>query len=114
MTRTPVFVKSAEKNNKEGSVQVIWYEIFPDEKKNPIDEFFVIVNAATLRDDKIIEAIMKGPNKFGLIAVDEVHKFATKSSAQGSNLLKLKSEYKVAATGTVITNSPTSAYVALA
>lgn len=38
---------------------------------------------------------------------------ATKSSAQGANLLKLRSEYKIAATGTLITNSPLSAYVPL-
>lgn len=103
-----------ERINKKGKVVYDSVAKRVEQLKNPIEEFFVIVNAATLRDDKIIEAIMKGPNKFGLIAVDEVHKFATKSSAQGSNLLKLKSDYKVAATGTVITNSPTSAYVALA
>lgn len=80
----------------------------------PIEEFFVIVNAATLRSDKIIEAFAKSKNKFGLIAVDEVHKFATKTSQQGSNLLKLKSEYKIAATGTLITNSPISCYMPLA
>ena len=57
---------------------------------------------------------MKGSNKFGLIALDEAHRVATKTSQQGSNLLKLKSDYKVAATGTLITNSPLSAYVPLA
>lgn len=82
--------------------------------ENPISEFFVIVNAATLRSDEIIEAFKKGPNRFGLIAVDEVHKFATKTSAQGSNLLKLGADYKVAATGTLIMNSPVSAYMPLA
>lgn len=103
-----------ERINKKGKVVYDSVAKRVEQLKNPINEFFVIVNAATLRDDKIIDAIMKGPNKFGLIAVDEVHRFATKSSAQGSNLLKLKSDFKVAATGTIITNSPTSAYVALA
>lgn len=82
--------------------------------KNPIQEFFVIVNAATLRSDEIIEAFKKSSNKFGLIAVDEVHKFATKTSAQGGNLLKLGADFKVAATGTLIMNSPVSAYMPLA
>lgn len=42
-----------------------------------------------------------------------VHNCASKSSQQGSNLLKLKSDYQVAATGTPITNSPMSAYIPL-
>ena len=81
--------------------------------KNPISEFFVIVNAATLRSDEFIEAFKKSENKFGLIAVDEVHRFATKTSAQGANLLKLKADYKVAASGSLVTNSPLSCYVPL-
>lgn len=43
-----------------------------------------------------------------------VHNCATKSSQQGNNLLKLTAPYKVAATGTLITNSPISAYMPLA
>jgi SNF2 family DNA or RNA helicase len=79
----------------------------------PIEEFFVVVNVATLRSDKIIEAFKKSPNKFGLIAVDEAHKISNKSSQQGANLLKLNSPYKIAATGTPIVNSPLSAYLLL-
>lgn len=82
--------------------------------KNPIQEFFVIVNAATLRSDEFIEAFKKSQNRFGLIAVDEVHRFATKTSAQGGNLLKLGADFKVAATGTLLTNSPLSCYMPLA
>lgn len=85
-----------------------------EQLKNTIDEFFVVVNVATLRSDAVIEAISKGPNKFDLIVVDEAHKVATKSSQQGANLLKLKSKYKVAMTGTPVTNSPLSVYVPLA
>lgn len=81
--------------------------------KNPISEFFVIINAATLRYDEIVEAYKKSANTFGLIAVDEVHKFATKTSAQGANLLKLKADYKVAASGTLLLNSPLSCYMPL-
>lgn len=43
-----------------------------------------------------------------------VHNCVTKTSQQGSNLLKLKSDFKVGATGTVLTNSPISLYVPLA
>ena len=103
-----------EKVSKKGNIS---YSTIPERAKQlvePISEFFVIINAATIRSDKFVEAFSKSKNKFGMIAVDEVHKFATKTSQQGSNLLKLKSDFQVAATGTLITNSPLSAYVPLA
>jgi SNF2 family DNA or RNA helicase len=81
--------------------------------KDPIEEFFVITNLESLRDDRIIEAFNKSNNKFGMIAFDEAHKAATKSSQQGTNLLKLDAPFKIAATGTLITNNPLSAYVPL-
>lgn len=79
----------------------------------PIEEFFVITNLESLRDDRIIEAFTNSSNKFGMIAFDEAHKAATKSSQQGTNLLKLDAPFKIAATGTLITNNPLSAYVPL-
>lgn len=81
--------------------------------KDPIEEFFVITNLESLRDDRIIEAFNKSANKFGMIAFDEAHKAATKTSQQGTNLLKLEAPFKIAATGTLITNNPLSAYVPL-
>jgi len=103
-----------EKFTKTGTLH---YTTIPErakELKEPIEEFFVIINAATLRHDCIIEAFQKSQNKFGMIAVDEIHKFATKTSQQGANLLKLKSMYKVGATGTLLLNSPISCYMPLA
>lgn len=84
-----------------------------EQLKNPIDEFFVIVNITNVRDDKFIEAFKKSVNKFDMIIFDECHR-ATKKSQQGSNLLKLDAKYKVAMTGTLIVNSPISAYLPLA
>ena len=81
--------------------------------KDPIEEFFVITNLESLRDDRIIDAFKKSSNKFGMIAFDEAHKAATKTSQQGTNLLKLEAPFKIAATGTLITNNPLSAYVPL-
>ena len=78
-----------EKISKKGRIS---YETVPNRckiLKEPISEFFVVVNAATLRSDEFIEAFRKSKNSFGMIAVDEAHRFATKSSQQGSNLLKL-------------------------
>ena len=81
--------------------------------RDPIEEFFVITNLESLRDDRIIDAFKNSSNKFGMIAFDEAHKAATKSSQQGTNLLKLDAPFKIAATGTLITNNPLSAYVPL-
>lgn len=81
--------------------------------KNEIKEFFIITNIETIRDAKVIAAIQKSKNKFGMIAVDEIHRVSNKKSSQGNNLLKLDSDYKIAATGTLITNSPLSAYLPL-
>lgn len=103
-----------EKVSKKGRIS---YETLPVRAKilkEPISEFFVVVNAATLRSDDVIEAFQKSKNKFGMIAVDEAHRFATKTSQQGSNLLKLKAEYQIAATGTLLINSPISCYMPLA
>ena len=80
---------------------------------DPIDEFFVITNISSLRDGKLVEAFKKSKNKCGLICLDEAHRVATKSSQQGSNLLKLTAEYKVAMSGSLVTNSPLSCYVPL-
>jgi SNF2 family DNA or RNA helicase len=81
--------------------------------RDSIEEFFVITNLESLRDDRIIEAFKKSTNKFGMIAFDEAHRAATKTSQQGTNLLKLDAPFKIAATGTLITNNPLSAYVPL-
>lgn len=102
-----------ERQTKSGKTVYETIQKRVEQLKKPIEEFFVVVNAATLRDDNVIKAISNGPNKFDLIVVDECHKFATKSSQQGSNLLKLKSKYKIAMTGTPVTNSPVSVYVPL-
>lgn len=79
----------------------------------PIDEFFVITNVESLRDDRIIDGILKGPNKFDMILLDEAHK-CKGHSQQADGLLKLKSApYKIAMTGTPIVSSPLDAYVPL-
>lgn len=102
-----------EKVSKKGKVSYASVDQRAKQLLEPIEEFFVVVNVATLRSDKVIEAFKKSKNKFGLIAVDEAHKISNKSSQQGANLLKLNSPYKIAATGTPIVNSPLSAYLLL-
>ena len=84
-----------------------------EQLKNKIDEFFVLLNVESVRDPKIVEAIKKSENKFGLIAFDESHKIGAPDTTQYSNLMKLDADFKVAATGTLIVNSPLSAYPSL-
>ena len=84
-----------------------------EQLKNKIDEFFVLLNVESLRDKKIIEAINKSENKFGLIAFDEAHKIGAPNTDQYANLMKLDAPFKVAATGTLAVNSPVSCYSSL-
>lgn len=84
-----------------------------EELLQPIDEFFVTINVESIRDDDIIEAIMKGPNKFDMMIFDEVHKCCGYSSNQATNLLKLKAEYMLGMTGTLVLNNSLSTYLPL-
>lgn len=101
-----------EKKTRTGRIRYTSIAERAEELKNPIEEFFVVTNIETLRDPKIMEAFKKTKNKFGMIALDEAHK-VNRGSTQGDNFLKLNADYKVAATGTLITNSPLSCYTPL-
>lgn len=84
------------------------------ELKNPLEEFFIIINVESLRDDDIVKAINKGKNKFDMIVVDEIHMMKSPTSSQGKNLLKInKAKYQVGATGTLLLNDPLDTYMAL-
>ena len=81
---------------------------------NKIKEFFVILNIESLRSDKIIKTILNGPNKFDMIAVDEIHCAKSSQSEQGKNLLRLKGiRHKIGMTGTLLLNNPLDVYVPL-
>lgn len=84
-----------------------------EQLKNKIEEFFVLLNVESLRDPKIIEAIKKSENTFGLIAFDEAHRIGAPNTSQYNNLMKLDADFKVAATGTLIVNNPASAFPSL-
>lgn len=81
--------------------------------KNPLDEFFIIINIESIRDKTIIDAIRTTKNNIGMVVFDECHK-ASKKSQQGENLLKLINfERKIGMTGTLILNNPISAFLPL-
>lgn len=101
-----------EKINTKGNIH---YSTIPERAKEireGIDEFFIITNIESLRSKEVVDAI-NSRDDIGMIVVDEIHKIANKSSQQADGLLKLKAEYKVGATGTLIVNSPISAYTSL-
>lgn len=103
-----------EKVNSKGKVSYGSINDRLEQLKSNIEEFFVITNIETLRDNRIIKAILKGKNKFDMIVVDEVHKCKSSTSQQGANLLKLnKAKYKIAATGTLLLNNPLDTFVPL-
>ena len=83
--------------------------------KAPIEEFFVITNIETLRDEKILNALLKNKhNKFDMIVVDEIHKAKSHTSQQGKHLLKLnKAKHRIGATGTLLLNNPLDSYAPL-
>ena len=101
-----------ERKNSKGTIHYASMEERIEEIKSNIDEFFIIINIESLRNPDIVKAF-NDRNDIGMIAVDEVHKIANKQSQQAEGLMKLKSEYKIGATGTLIVNSPISSYTAL-
>lgn len=103
-----------QKINKKGKIVVGSVQERLAHLKSNIEEFFVITNIETLRDEDIIEEFVKQQENYPFIIVDEAHKCKDPTSLQGSNLLKLsKSPYRVALTGTLLLNNPLDAYVPL-
>ena len=103
-----------EYTTKKGKVNYGGIDKRLEQLNSPIEEFFVITNVETLRDDRIIDSLLHNKyNKFDMMIVDEIHKCKGATSQQGSNLLKLKAKYMIGATGTLLLNNPLDAYVPL-
>ena len=104
-----------ERKKKKGSYYVGSVSDRLEDLKKPIEEFFVITNIQTLRDDDVVKEINKSTyNNFDIIFFDECHKCKNPTAQQTKGLLKLtNAKYKVAATGTLLLNNPIDAYVPL-
>ena len=104
-----------EKKNKKGQYINGSLKERLEDAKTPINEFFVITNIQTLREDAIVKELNSGKaNKFDMIIFDECHTAKSPTAAQTKGLMKLKNaKYKVAATGTLLLNNPIDAYVPL-
>lgn len=99
--------------NKKGELVVGSVKDRLNDLKNDIEEFFVITNIETLRNDKIVKELKTGKNAFDMIVCDEMHKAKSPTSQQGKNFLKLNAKYQIGLTGTMLLNSPMDAYVPL-
>ena len=102
-----------ERQRKNGKVYVGGLKERLEDLNKNIKEYFVITNIETLRESKIVKALTKGKNKFDLIIFDEAHAAKNPNSAQSKGLIKLNAKYKIAMTGTVLTNTPLDAYIPL-
>lgn len=104
-----------EKKTKKGKEKIGSVKERLEDLKNPINEFFIITNIETLRNEDIIKELKKKEpaNKIDMMVLDECHVCKNPSSQQGKNLLKISSKYMVGLTGTLLLNSPLDAYVPL-
>lgn len=103
-----------ERITKKGFVNYAGLKERISDLSEPIEEFFVITNIETLRNPDVIKLINNGVNKFDMVVLDEAHCCKNNNAIQTKNFLKLnKAEYRIAATGTLLTNSPLDAYVPL-
>lgn len=104
-----------ERVSKKGIVSVGSMKDRLNDLKSPINEFFLITNIQTLRDDDIVKELNNSKiNSFDMIIFDEAHTAKSPTAQQTKGLLKLKdAKYKIAATGTLLLNNPVDAYVPL-
>lgn len=100
--------------NKRGTLHIGKISDRVNDLNTPLDEFFVITNIETLRDDNIVKGILKGKNQFDMIIVDEIHTCKNVSAIQTKHLLKLSEiKYKLGLTGTLLITNPLDCYAPL-
>lgn len=102
-----------EKVNSKGTVTWASVNERAEQLKNKIDEFFIITNIESWRSSDMLEAFRNSNNAIDMIVFDECHRAKDPGSQSSKHLLKLTSKYKIAATGTLLLNSPLDAYVPL-
>ena len=86
-----------------------------DEDSVISQQYFIITNVESLRDEKIVSGI-KSLCECGIInmiAFDECHVAKNPTTQQGKGILKLDAETKVAMTGTPLLNTPLDLYIIL-
>lgn len=77
-----------------------------------INEYFLITNLETLRNKKVQEYLtdLTEAGLIGMTIFDEIHKAKNAESKQGKSVHCIKSQYKMALTGTPLMNNPVDLY----
>lgn len=107
------YVTIGKQVNSKGNVTWATVPQRAEQIRRRIDEFFVIINVESLRDDAVLDAILNSENRFDMVVVDEVHKAKSQNSMQGHNLLKVGAKYRIGLSGTLILNNPLDCFVPL-
>ena len=83
--------------------------------QNLPNDYFIITNVETFRNDDIVEQINKlcSDGTIGMIAFDECHKAKNPTSQQGKGILKVQADTMIAMTGTPLMNNPFDLYIIL-
>ena len=83
--------------------------------QNANDDYFLITNVESLRDEGILNQLkmMCDKGEIGMIVADEVHKMKNPQSQQGKAFLKLHTQTQIAMTGTPLMNNPLDLYIIL-
>jgi len=80
--------------------------------ENLSDDFFLITNIETLRNDDIRDKLsfLIKKKEIGMVAIDEAHAIKNGRSKQGKAIRWLHPKYKIAMTGTPLINKPVDLY----
>jgi len=86
-----------------------------EDLENGIDEFFIITNIESLRNNEISEKLkyMCRTGEIGMVIADEIHKCKDPNSQQGKGFQKLVSKERIAISGTPLMNSIEDLYIIL-
>ena len=99
------------KNRNDRDIQGTMEERLAD-LRNLKDEFFIITNSASLRDESIMRELqrMTENGEIGMVVIDEIHKMKSYQSKVGMAIHRLNSYYKLALTGTPLLNNVIDLY----
>lgn len=94
---------TAKGKTKDGSLK----DKLADLESN-LEAYFIITNVESLRSKEVAEKLQEMTTKgiIGMTIIDEIHKCKNPSSQQGKAIHKLKSQFKLALTGTPLMNKP--------
>lgn len=107
------YVTIGKNVNSRGNVTWATIDRRAEQLRNRINEFFIIINIESIRDERVVDAIANSVNRFDMVVMDEAHRCKSSQSAQGHNLLKIKSKYRIGLSGTLILNNALDCYVPL-